>query len=508
MVRVSLSLVILGCRETPEESEQDPVPLDNISMTSEITCPDPDAREEAPFDVVEEGDWVNRFDSNGAWGVAIAELNGDEWLDMLVTSGSKPMLFLGSPTGLLNATDQLPEEVNADYRASTPADIDGDGDLDLFLGGREIDDYLLVNDGSANFTARFLQDGTRTMGASFGDVDLDGDLDLAVANGANNTEPVLFLNDGMGNFTDHDELVPEDFQKGSTFVMAALDIDRDGAIDLYRVNDAGPWGPGNQVAWNRGGSFVADDGSSGLNIKICSMGLGIGDINGDLEPDFAITDCQDLHLLESTGPVWVNYADARNLFIDPETAHNTPWGVDMVDLDNDGDLDIYVGYGFLINGNWEQERVQLDGLYLQQPDGSFVESAAQWGILPGQSRGFATADLNNDGWLDIVKQDWLGKPMYYRSRCGSERWLRVSLDQGPGHNRSAVGAQVIVESKQLTLTRWILAGGHSVSSAGPPEAHFGLRSSKTVDIRVIWPDGAEDSWVGVPTNRRITLFRP
>jgi hypothetical protein len=504
-----LFLVFLGvgCTGSTEDRPSTPAVLEHIEMSEEIVCADPAARELAPFDVVEDGDWALRPVSNGAWGVGIADLDEDGWLDLLLTAGATPKLYLGSPTGLVDASDRLPPEAIARYRASIPVDVDGDGDLDLFHGGRDVDDYLLINDCTAHFTARWLQVGARTMGASFGDIDWDGDLDLAVANGTSNTEPVLFLNDGAGNYEVHDELLPVDFQKGGTFVMALLDLDGDHKLDLYRANDAGPWGPSNRVAWYRDGVFVEDDGSSGLNVDICSMGLGVGDLNGDLVPDLAISDCQDMHILESTGPVWVNTADARSFDIHPPTAHDVPWGVELVDLDNDADLDAYVAFGFLINGDWPQSTDQQDGVYLQQPDGSFLEQSAEWGILLGQSRGFMTADMNNDGWLDIIKQDWYGKPLYYRSRCGAESWLRVSLDQG-GSNRFAVGSRVVVDTGSAQLARWIMAGGTSVSSGAPPEAHFGLGEVETVDIEVTWPDGTEQRWEGVPTRRQVTLHRP
>ncbi|MEZ4241246.1 MAG: CRTAC1 family protein [Myxococcota bacterium] len=492
-------------------SPTDPTHSPPIAMTEPVTCAAPDTRLESPWELVRGLQWDARPGSGGAWGVLAADLDDDGWTDLVVPGGGGVRLWLGGPDGPIDATDRLPDEVRGTrHRTATAADVDDDGDLDVFVGGRGVDDYLLRNDGTAHFTATFLQTGTTTMGGSFVDLDGDADLDLVVAVGSSRTDPVVLLNDGLGGFTPRPDLVPDDLPYGTAFQMTALDLDGDLAPELYRGNDAGPGGPGNRLAWNDGaGHFTYDGGASGLDLDICTMGLGIGDLNDDLVPDLAMSDCRDLKLMESSSAgVWVDHGDAVGLGIDPSTGHDVPWGVELVDLDNDADLDLYVAYGYLVNAGFPNELIQRDGVYLQGDDGRFTEVSAEWGVAVGQSRGFAVADLNNDGWLDVIKQDWDGRSQIYQSHCGDESWLRVSLDQGEGAvNRRAVGARVVALEPDRRQARWIVAGGTSVASASGPEAHFGLGDAQEVDLEVQWPDGQLDRWFHVPTRRRVTLYR-
>jgi enediyne biosynthesis protein E4 len=481
------------------------------TATDGVGCAAPEARAAEPWTVVAGGDWDARGISGGAWGVFAADLDDDGWNDLVVPGGGGVRLYLGGPDGLVEATERMPPEVvDTVHRNAAGADVDDDGDLDVFVGGRGVDDYVLINDGWAHFHAQWLQVGATTMGGAFADVDGDHDLDLVVSNGTSQIEPALFLNDGAGRFEARPDMLPAEFPHGAAFVVSPIDLDGDLYPDLYRANDAGPGGPGNRLVWNDGkDGFVLDGGNAGLDVTICSMGLGIGDLNGDLIPDLAISDCRDLLLMKSNAAgVWVDHGDATGFGIDPPSGHDVPWGVELIDLDNDADLDAYVAYGYLGNAGFPNEQIQRDGVYLQGDDGRFTEVSEAWGVSTGQSRGFAVADLNNDGWLDVVKHDWYGKPQIYQSRCGAEAWLRIELDQGEGvRNRFGVGARIVVRTPGREQARWMTAGGTSVGSGGPAEVHVGLADAELADIEVRWPDGATGQWTDVPTRRIVTLYR-
>lgn len=128
---------------------------------------------------------------------------------------------------------------------------------------------------------------------------------------------------------------------------------------------------------------------------------------------------------------------------------------------------------------------QVDALYIQDEDGLFDDRAPQWGADDrDDGRSIVTADLNNDGYLDLIKMSRV-----LLSRCGDDDWLRVRL-HGPGANPDAVGARLELSSGDTLQTRWIDGGSTGHASSGPPEAHFGLGVAGDLQLTVHWPDGA------------------
>jgi len=186
------------------------------------------------------------------------------------------------------------------------------------------------------------------------------------------------------------------------------------------------------------------------------------------------------------------------------------WGIEVADMDNDGLEDVVVAFGWLQDDHLglENPELQPDALYLQRDDGTFAQVAETWGLAEtGPSRGLALADLNQDGWLDVVKRDLWEDASFTASRCGEAHWLRLRLEQ-PGANSRAVGATARVEAGDRAWTRWIHAGGTSYASAGPLEAHFGLGEHAEVDrIVVTWPDGAVSEVLDVTVDRVGTVVR-
>lgn len=497
-------LWLAACTPDPTDAPGELLPTGRITLGEERVCAAPGVG----FELWEAGDWPDRPNSGAGQGLAAGDLDGDGVLDLLLPSAGGVRLYLGRPDGPVDATDRLPPAAAAPYRAASVADADGDGDLDGFLGGREIPDLLLRNDGAGNFSAEEITAGPRTLGSSWGDVDGDGDLDLAVANGAHDTAPGLFLNRGDGTFEDRSDLLPPGFLQGDTFLLTLADLDGDGDPDLYRVNDF-LGRVGNALAWNEGGAFRADGGTAGLDVAICAMGLGLGDVDGDGLPDLALSDCEDLWLFESSPlGIWADTAGARGLRTDPASARQVPWGMELVDVDNDGDLDLGAAYGFIDDPDWEVQLRQRDGLYLQGEDGRFAEVSSAWGLEAlGNHRGFLLTDLDGDGWADWVKQDLQGRARWYRQRCGEAAWLTVHLRQ-EGPNPFAVGAKVVARDGDRAWTTWIRAGGTSLASGGPPEARFGLADADAVDLEVTFPDGTRAGWADVPTRRAVWLSPP
>jgi hypothetical protein len=272
------------------------------------------------------------------------------------------------------------------------------------------------------------------------------------------------------------------------------------------VHDFGGSAP-NVLSWNDGGTFRPDDGSAGLNIAMQGMGLSWGDIDGDGTVDLAMAGwSRNVIMLGAREGSWFNATSSLRFEAHRTSGQSIGWSSMMGDLDNDGDLDIAQGYGHVYNQNVTSQ--QPDDLYIQQDDGVFRRKGAAWGFAhEGQTRGVLTVDMNGDGWLDLIRRDLIGPATLQLARCGEASWSIVRLQDEPP-NTTAVGAQVHFTAGERSWSRMISAGGQSVLSSGPEEAHVGLDDVEIIDqIEVVWPDGTRTQHPQLPTRRVITLTR-
>jgi hypothetical protein len=149
-----------------------------------------------------------------------------------------------------------------------------------------------------------------------------------------------------------------------------------------------------------------------------------------------------------------------------------------------------------------------NNLLLQQPDGTFAETAAAAGVASmARGRGAALADFDGDGRLDLVVANRRAPLELYRNAsAGTGGWVAVQPRQA-GANGFAVGAWVeLRRAGRLWQTQEItVGGGHGGGSALP--LHFGLGSETGAELRVIWPDGTASGWEPVPAGQRVAAWR-
>ena len=173
-------------------------------------------------------------------------------------------------------------------------DYDGDGDLDLFVTNEENQrNRLYRNDGGGLLTAvadlPFVKDQRTTMSSSWADIDNDGDLDLFLAN-FNNQRNQLFLNEGS-SFTEIEtgDLVS---RAGYHFSSAFADADNDGDLDLFVTQGYAPGATRNLFYRNDGtGSFQLDESFFPDLTTSCAYGCAWGDIDNDGFPDLVVATC-------------------------------------------------------------------------------------------------------------------------------------------------------------------------------------------------------------------------
>ncbi len=509
----------------------------------EVVCDNPELREsEGPFHYADLGpEWDEQVPAgyeqevqSGVGGV-IADLTGDGSLEIYLPNISPGQLFVRQDDGTYadEASSRLPF---ADYRltssGATAADVDGDGDLDLLVTNLDRPNRLFINDGSGQFhddtrSRGLLDTEWATMSCAFADLDGDNDLDLFVSNDSTKEGPYLpdpgypnqlFENVGDGYFTERSELLSASARDGYTFLTGLLDVDLDGDPDMVQVNAHGDGAYFTTLIRNdvQNGtlSFTDIGQQSSLSSVKDGMGLGVGDLNGDTIPDFLISDWGPVWLLESAPDgTWYHTAAARRLVPDVTANQLISWGTELGDLDNDGLLDAVVVFGQSIrrqgteNANKVNEEFQPDAVYMQQPDGTFVDRALDWGMDDLTSgRGLWFLDFNGDGHLDLFRRDGLGKATLALSRCSDNAWLSVQVE-GLSPNTRGIGVQVLAETGDRTVSGWITAGGRGLASSGPAMAYLGLGDAEVVDRLVVrWPFGGESVWEDVAVRQQVTVL--
>ena len=327
---------IIGCLWSCERAEPVPEPAGRavrVEASEPVRCDAPERRDEAaktPSDLMEP--------QKPAWfwggGVIAADFDLDGHVDVLLPGFYQTFYYRGLGGGAFeDATDSIEHLTLNAGSGGSAADFDGDGDLDVLFTRFQAPNLLLRNDDGVfvdvSVAAGLSREPRRTMASSWGDVDRDGDLDLFVGNygfidqsGEDpdhaSFEPAdpswWYLNDGDGTFTDVSDRLPSAVHDGYTFSGGFIDIDADGWLDLYVVNDFGNSFP-NVLMHNEGGELVFGD-QRGLDVAITGMGIGVGDVNDDGLPDFAMTQWNGNSFLWSSPAGWIDHTIAAGLVND------------------------------------------------------------------------------------------------------------------------------------------------------------------------------------------------
>jgi len=518
------------------------VPEPNIDATlatpeaSSRRCENPEERElEGP------GRWVEDPDSLGAlpdvdldtlpgatMSIALGDLDNDGILDMAVGHPTGVRLFIGDGDASFSPAPYAwptAPEAGALISGVLLVDLDDDGDLDVLVTHRTRPPLRYTNLGDGHFEVHDdlgpAAGRTAHMGPAVADIDGDGELELVV--GGNQARrfishdetpplPGALYELAGGRLAESTVELPERAHDGYTFVTTLLDFDDDGHLDAYFANDHGSAAPGNAVLWGGADSpsgFAADDRHSGLEVAMASMGTGVGDIDEDGLPDLVISNWGAPAMLLSGGGAWYDAALSRGVVDTPSAS--VGWGTDVADIDNDGDLDIYMVFGHIPGADdpaRENARRQPDKLFLNDGTGHFEDVAPHW-LLDRWDLGRVAmlADLDNDGFLDAVLANQIKPPRVWRARCDGSAWLTVHLEQ-PAPNSGAIGARVQVVVDGRVHTRWLTAGGQSFGAGHPHRLHFGLGEHDRVDrIVVTWPDGSVSEHTDIATRRAVHIER-
>jgi enediyne biosynthesis protein E4 len=425
-------------------------------------------------------------------------------------------------------------------------DYDNDGDLDLFVTsfGPET---LYRNNGDGTFTDVTKQAGVSdplwSASGAFVDYDRDGDLDLFVANYLDFTvadnkrctdalgardycsprtyRPVpdrFYRNEGGGRFINASEAAGITKADGAGLGVSTGDYNADGWLDLYVANDATP----NQLWINQRNGTFADEGLlSGTALNAAgnpegSMGIASGDFDLDGDEDLVVT-----NIVGETFAAYLN--DGRGSFDDVRarvglsapTAAFTGFGVDWLDYDNDGWLDLFIANGavnIVAAQRGEKFPFRMRNQLLRNTGAGRLADTSKAGGPAFEraeiGRGAAFGDIDNDGDVDLVVTNNHGPVRLLLNQVGTRNhWVQLRLQQTPG-NRFGFGAWVGVEQTgRPTAWRRVRTDG-SYLSASDARVHVGLGASAApVAVVVQWPDGGRERWTNVQVDRLVTLQR-
>jgi len=362
------------------------------------------------------------------------------------------------------------------------ADVDNDGVPDLLLTGGERN-RLLMNRGAAGWHERSLPEATRrrTEAAAFADIDADGDLDLYLANyerggsrrGLCNPDQLL-LNDGDGNFVAGGEaagMITEKPHCGRG--MAWSDIDGDGRPDAvvgnYRLDPNLLWhnlgdGRFEEAGADWGVRGDHHDGAFGQTIAVSP-----GDLDGDGREDLVLTNLAHPRYIEVSDRSQVLLSAAGNPPPLPDRRvaaglrfSETESDAALGDVDNDGDLDLFVTA--IYPGRFSR-------LYLNDDHGRFTDVSWLAGTRVANGWGAAFADADADGALDLLVASADGVRLL-RNRGPGGHWLGVRLAD-PSCNRAGVGTRVTLRVGGRTQVRTVRIG-RGTGSQDDITLHFGL----------------------------------
>jgi len=440
-------------------------------------------------------------------------------------------------------------------------DFDNDGLPDLYvtnLGPNAL--YRNQGDGTFRDVTEFAGVGDPSWGASAAwiDADMDGDLDLFVVNyldpsirkipsrsgsmlhapgvlgdiycrfqdvpvfcgpaGLVGAADVFYRNEGDGRFSLATHAAGlEDSAGAFGLGVVTLDYDGDGSTDLYVANDATP----NQLYRNVNGSRFEEVGlTAGVAYSVsgraeAGMGVDAADVNGDGLLDLFVT-----NFSHETNTLYIN--QGGGVFIDrteelfpgrPSFAY-LGWATRFLDLDLDGDEDLFVSNGHV----FPQIEGRDAGTSYRQPNQVFENDGGRFSefALPADdasrelesSRGVAFGDIDDDGMVDAIVVNIDSKASVLRNTGGlkgDRHWIGFRLI-GRGVNRDGYGARVTLELGGVELVREVHTSGYLSSS--DLRLHFGIGNHNHVETaRVLWPDGSEQRLEGLGADRYHTVVQ-
>jgi len=449
---------------------------------------------------------VSLVDNTEEYGVAMSDIDsdGDDDIYSINTSAGNHLL-------LFNGNSQISHDENFHFidgaehlnllglsrsrtgdaifdMGATIADMDNDGDRDLFVTSMYAPNFLFENLSNKNFRDIASEAGacspkTRSQVGIWGDVDNDGDVDLFMTN--EDTTNILYLNNGFGKFrevTHEAGLTTQRSGKGATFG----DVDNDGDLDLmvpcYGVRNriyrnegtfqnhgipffremTAEWLPPEQdsLAKSSSAAFADFDNDGDLDLYVCNMGLTNRLYENNGSGQFS-------DITESAGLLDSSRTSSACFF----------------DANNDGHLDL-----FLSNRG-------LNLFFRNCGNETFVRDKKSFELDHYcYSNGAACGDPDNDGDIDLYVAQNDAPSRYFKNQLNNNSFIEIKLS-GTKSNRDAIGARAYLypagrlNEKEHLLGMREVNGGYGYGCMNSPTIHFGVDVARKYDVKIWFPSG-------------------
>ena len=427
-------------------------------------------------------------------GACAADYDNDTWVDLYVTSYGENRLYRNTGEGGFEDVTAVAGTSSSLWSASCAfGDIDNDGHVDLYVTSYV--DFAMDNNKYCGF---------------IGDVRT-----YCHPNVYSGQADVLYRNNGDGTFSDATAQAGVHRTDGNGLGVVFGDYDQDGWADIYVANDSVP----NFLFHNNGDGTFEEVGlwagvAVGLTAKpLAGMGTDMGDVTGDGLPEIFVTNLNlETHTLyENLGQGLFDDVTLQS-GVSEATLPFVGFGAAFMDYDNDGDLDLAVANGDVIDnvGLFSDTKTYEQQNLLLENDGTarFEDVGPVSGpgfALKKPSRALAVGDIDNDGDLDILIGNVGDTPDLLRNEGGNARHALQVRTAGSDSNRDGIGARLRLSVGSDVIVREVRAGS-SYLGQNDLRVHFGMGEAERAErLEILWPSGRIDVIDDIEANQSLTV---